>query len=84
MTYTGDVKIIRFHAVYDALKNHLNITAVNCPYFQLLSDDELRSPFLNWAGDRYSTGDLCSINEVLTNYGDTTIWSSDIDYVSGY
>jgi len=74
-----------FTAEYDPTKNHLNLNTIDVEYYKILSDDELKSPNLNWRGtENIEPNDLCSLNEVLKNYGNTTVWNYLVNYVSGF
>jgi len=86
VSYFEGNKIIYFNATHDPLKNIVIISSANCAYYKILSDDELQSPHLNWTGTPYKfrPRDLCSINEVIKNYGDTPVRNYLTDYSSGF
>jgi len=86
VSYFQGNKIVYFNATFDPLKNIVNISSSNCAYFKILSDDELQSPHLFWTGpsEKFRTGDLCSLNEVIKNYGDTPVYNYITEYQSGF
>lgn len=80
----GSTKVTHFTAVYDPRRNVLNIVTAGISYVKILSDEELRSPDLNWRGQAFDKHDLCSINEVFNNYGTTEIHDFPTPYTSGH
>ena len=58
--------------------------SANCSYLKIFSDDELQLPDVQWMGEALIQNDLCSIHEVLKNYGNTGVYHFLNECTSGY
>lgn len=82
----NNATVKHFLAVYNPLKNLLEISSTNCLYFKILSDDELKASTSSWSGpsSTFDSYNLRSLNEVIKQYGDTIAYGLNKAYVSGY
>ena len=61
------------YSTFDPSKNSLTLNTHDGNYFKVLSDDEHKSPTLNWTGIDFAVNDPGSLDEALNNYGETNL-----------